>query len=192
MYTYGYPGPDRSRNLYDSRSTAGGNVLVNNVIPKHLEAVIAKLRETGVQIIEGGESLRIVSSGELKSVSIKTLVYPGFPTDLQQPATSLLTTAKGTGIVTETIFNGRFKHIDELKRMGANIKVEGRAAIIYGVEKLTGAEVVASDLRAGASLVVAALMAEGETEIENIQFIDRGYDKLEQKLLNLGADIRRE
>ncbi len=173
-------------------AAAGGDVLVNNVIPKHLEAVIAKLKETGVQIIEGGESLRVISSGDLKSVSVKTLVYPGFPTDLQQPISSLLTTARGTGIVTETIFDGRFKHMDELKRMGANIKVEGRVAVIHGVEKLTGAKVIASDLRGGASLVVAALMAKGETEIENVQFIDRGYALLEEKLLNLGADVTRE
>ena len=173
-------------------AAAGGDVLVNNVIPKHLEAVIAKLKEMGVQIIEGGESLRVISSGDLKSVSVKTLVYPGFPTDLQQPISSLLTTAKGTGIVTETIFDGRFKHMDELKRMGANIKVEGRVAVIHGVEKLTGAKVIASDLRGGASLVVAALMAKGETEIENVQFIDRGYALLEEKLLNLGADVTRE
>lgn len=173
-------------------AAAGGDVLVNNVIPKHLEAVIAKLKETGVQVVEGGESLRVISSGDLKSVSVKTLVYPGFPTDLQQPISSLLTTAKGTGIVTETIFDGRFKHMDELKRMGANIKVEGRVAVIHGVEKLTGARVIASDLRGGASLVVAALMAKGETEIENVQFIDRGYAQLEEKLLNLGADVTRE
>ena len=173
-------------------AAAGGDVLVNNVIPKHLEAVIAKLKEMGVQIIEGGESLRVISSGDLKSVSVKTLVYPGFPTDLQQPISSLLTTARGTGIVTETIFDGRFKHMDELKRMGANIKVEGRVAVIHGVEKLTGAKVIASDLRGGASLVVAALMAKGETEIENVQFIDRGYALLEEKLLNLGADVTRE
>lgn len=173
-------------------AAAGGDVSINNVIPKHLEAVIAKLKETGVQVTERGESIRITSSRKLKSVSIKTLVYPGFPTDLQQPMSSLLTTAKGTGTVTETIFDRRFKHIDELKRMGADIKVEGRIAIIHGVEKLMGAEVVASDLRAGASLVVAALMAEGETKIENVQFIDRGYAQLEQKLLNLGANIRRE
>ena len=173
-------------------AAAGGDVLVNNVIPKHLEAVIAKLKEMGVQIIEGGESLRVISSGDLKSVSVKTLVYPGFPTDLQQPISSLLTTARGTGIVTETIFDGRFKHMDELKRMGANIKVEGRVAVIHGVEKLTGAKVIASDLRGGAALVVAALMAKGETEIENVQFIDRGYALLEEKLLNLGADVTRE
>ncbi len=173
-------------------SAVGGDVLIDNVILKHLESIVAKLRETGVRIEEKGDSLRIISSGNLKSVSIKTLVYPGFPTDLQQPMSSLLTTAEGTGIVTETIFDGRFKHIDELKRMGANIKVEGGAAIIHGVEKLTGARVVASDLRAGASLVIAALMAEGETEIENVQYIDRGYDRLEQKLLKLGADIERD
>ena len=173
-------------------AAAGGDVLVNNVIPKHLEAVIAKLKETGVQVVERGESLRVISSGDLKSVSVKTLVYPGFPTDLQQPISSLLTTAKGTGIVTETIFDGRFKHMNELKRMGANIKVEGRVAVIHGVEKLTGARVIASDLRGGASLVVAALMAEGETEIENVQFIDRGYARLEEKLSNLGADVTRE
>ncbi|MBU5676365.1 UDP-N-acetylglucosamine 1-carboxyvinyltransferase [Alkaliphilus sp. MSJ-5] len=173
-------------------AAAGGNVLIDNVIPKHLEAITAKLKEMGVNVIENGESLRIISSGNLKNVSIKTLVYPGFPTDLQQPMSSLLTTAKGTGIVTETIFEGRFKHVDELKRMGANIKVEGRVAVIHGVKNLTGAKVVASDLRAGASLVVAGLMAKGETEIENVQYIDRGYDQLEQKLISLGAKVRRE
>ncbi|QUH19274.1 UDP-N-acetylglucosamine 1-carboxyvinyltransferase [Alkaliphilus sp. B6464] len=173
-------------------AAAGGDVLIDNVIPKHLEAITAKLKEMGVNIIENGESLRIISSGNLKNVSIKTLVYPGFPTDLQQPMSSLLTTAKGTGIVAETIFEGRFKHVDELKRMGANIKVEGRVAVIHGVKNLTGAKVVASDLRAGASLVVAGLMAKGETEIENVQYIDRGYDQLEQKLISLGAKVRRE
>lgn len=173
-------------------AAAGGDVLVDNVIPKHLEAITAKLKEMGVKVIENGESLRIISSGKLKSVSIKTLVYPGFPTDLQQPMSSLLTTAIGTGIVTETIFEGRFKHVDELKRMGANIKVEGRVSIIQGVEKLSGAKVAASDLRAGASLVIAGLMANGETEIENVHYIDRGYEQLEQKLISLGASIRRE
>jgi len=173
-------------------AAAGGDVLVDNVIPKHLEAITAKLKEMGVNIIENGESIRIISSGNLKNVSIKTLVYPGFPTDLQQPMSSLLSTAEGTGIVAETIFEGRFKHVDELKRMGANIKVEGRVAVIHGVKNLTGAKVSASDLRAGASLVVAALMAKGETEIENVQYIDRGYDQLEKKLIGLGANVRRE
>ena len=173
-------------------AAAGGDVLVDNVIPKHLEAVTAKLKEMGVTIIENGESLRIISSGKLKNASIKTLVYPGFPTDLQQPMSSLLSTARGTGIVTETIFEGRFKHVDELKRMGADIKVDGRVAVIQGVENLTGAKVTASDLRAGASLVVAGLMAKGETEIENVQYIDRGYDMLVEKLISLGASVRRE
>lgn len=172
-------------------AAAGGDVIIDNIIPKHLDSITAKLKEMGVKVIEDGESLRIISTGQLKNVSIKTLVYPGFPTDLQQPMSSLLSTAKGTGIVTETIFEGRFKHVDELKRMGANIKVEGRVAIVQGVEKLSGAKVSASDLRAGASLVIAGLMAEGSTEIENIQYIDRGYEDLENKLINLGADIIR-
>lgn len=173
-------------------AAAGGDVLIDNVIPKHLEAITAKLKEMGVKVTENGDSIRIVSSKELKNVSIKTLVYPGFPTDLQQPMSSLLTTAKGTGIVAETIFEGRFKHVDELKRMGANIKVEGRIAVVEGVKGLTSATVSASDLRAGASLVIAGLMAEGETEIENVQYIDRGYEDLEAKLIGLGANVRRE
>ncbi|KAB3532177.1 UDP-N-acetylglucosamine 1-carboxyvinyltransferase [Alkaliphilus serpentinus] len=168
-----------------------GDVLINNVIPKHLEAITAKLKEMGVEVIENGESLRIVANNPLRSVSVKTLVYPGFPTDLQQPMTSLLTTASGNSMVTETIYDGRFKYVDELKRMGANIKVEGRAAVVYGVEKLTGAKVSASDLRAGAALVVAGLIADGITEIENVHFIDRGYDNLHEKLISLGAKIRR-
>lgn len=173
-------------------AAAGGDVLIDNVIPKHLEAITAKLKEMGVKVTENGDSIRIVSSKELKNVSIKTLVYPGFPTDLQQPMSSLLTTAKGTGIVAETIFEGRFKHVDELKRMGANIKVEGRIAVVEGVKGLTSAKVSASDLRAGASLVIAGLMAEGETEIENVHYIDRGYENLEAKLIGLGANVRRE
>ncbi|ABW20310.1 UDP-N-acetylglucosamine 1-carboxyvinyltransferase [Alkaliphilus oremlandii] len=173
-------------------AAAGGDVLIDNVIPKHLDAITAKLKEMGVTVIENGESLRVISSGRLKSVGIKTLVYPGFPTDLQQPMSSLLSTAEGTGIVTETIFEGRFKHVDELKRMGADIKVDGRVAVIHGVENLTGAKVSASDLRAGASLIVAGLAAKGETEIENVHYIDRGYDQLEQKLISLGASIRRK
>ncbi|KAB3530211.1 UDP-N-acetylglucosamine 1-carboxyvinyltransferase [Alkaliphilus pronyensis] len=168
-----------------------GDVIINNVIPKHLEAITAKLKEMGVDVIENGESLRVVASNTLKSVSVKTLVYPGFPTDLQQPMTSLLTKAKGNSIVTETIYDGRFKYVDELKRMGANIKVEGRAAVIYGVNRLSGAKVSACDLRAGAALVVAGLVADGVTEIENVHYIDRGYDKLHEKLQGLGAKIKR-
>ncbi|MCC5909419.1 MAG: UDP-N-acetylglucosamine 1-carboxyvinyltransferase [Clostridiaceae bacterium] len=172
-------------------AATGGDVIVNNVIPKHLEAVTAKLREMGVKITEEGDALHVVASHPLKNVNIKTLVYPGFPTDLQQPMSSLLTVAKGTGIVTETIFEGRFKHVDELKRMGANMKVEGRVAVVEGVEGLMGAKVAASDLRAGAALVVAGLIAEGETEIENVHYIKRGYDRIYEKLQNLGAEIRK-
>jgi len=171
-------------------AATGGKVLVKNIIPKHLEAITAKLKEMGVEITENGDSLLVTSKKVLKNVNVKTLVYPGFPTDLQQPMSSLLATAKGTGIISETIFEGRFKHIDELKRMGANIRVEGRAAVIQGVEKLLGAKVIATDLRAGAALVVAGLVAEGITEIENIHYIQRGYDGLCEKLTALGANIK--
>ncbi|GAB6085829.1 UDP-N-acetylglucosamine 1-carboxyvinyltransferase [Alkaliphilus crotonatoxidans] len=172
-------------------AATGGDVTLTNVIPKHLEAITAKLKEMGVEIIENGDSLRVVANRPLRNINVKTLVYPGFPTDLQQPMSSLLTVAKGTGMVTETIFEGRFKHVDELKRMGADIKVEGRVAVIQGVKKLMGAKVCASDLRAGAALLVAGLMAEGETEIENVHFIERGYDKFEEKLISLGGRLRR-
>lgn len=168
-----------------------GDVVLNNVIPKHLEAITAKLKEMGVEVVENGESIRVAANQPLKNINVKTLVYPGFPTDLQQPMSSLLTIASGTSVVTETIFEGRFKHVDELKRMGASIKVEGRAAIINGVDRLMGAKVSASDLRAGAALVIAGLVAEGETEIENVHYVDRGYDHLEEKLINLGARVRR-
>lgn len=172
-------------------AATGGDVTLTNVIPKHLEAITAKLKEMGVEIIENGDSLRVVANRPLRNINVKTLVYPGFPTDLQQPMSSLLTVAKGTGMVTETIFEGRFKHVDELKRMGADIKVEGRVAVIQGVKKLMGAKVCASDLRAGAALLVAGLMAEGETEIENVHYIERGYDKFEEKLISLGGRLRR-
>ncbi len=172
-------------------AATGGDVVIDNVIPKHLEAITAKLKEMGVEVIEDGDSLRVKSSRDLKNVSIKTLVYPGFPTDLQQPMSSLLTIAKGTGIVTETIFEGRFKHVDELKRMGADIKVEGRVAVIQGVNQLMGAKVSASDLRAGAALLIAGLIAEGETEIENVHYIERGYDNVVEKLTSLGAVIKK-
>ncbi|SET01350.1 UDP-N-acetylglucosamine 1-carboxyvinyltransferase [Natronincola peptidivorans] len=172
-------------------AATGGDVLISNIIPKHLEAITAKLREMGVEVVENGESLRVKATKPLKNINVKTLVYPGFPTDLQQPMSSLLTIASGTGVITETIFEGRFKHVDELKRMGANIKVEGRVAVIQGVEKLLGAKVSASDLRAGAALVVAALAAQGETEIENVHYIHRGYTGLCDKLTSLGAIIKK-
>lgn len=170
----------------------GEDVLIDNVIPQHLEPVIAKLREMGVDIEEGEEHLRVRKSDNLTAVDIKTLVYPGFATDLQQPFTALLTKAEGTSIVTDTIYSARFKHADELRRMNAKIKVEGSSAIIYGPTKLQGAKVRASDLRAGASLIIAGLMAEGITEISGIEHIERGYENLTDKLANLGAKIWKE
>ncbi|MFC7371561.1 UDP-N-acetylglucosamine 1-carboxyvinyltransferase [Fictibacillus iocasae] len=171
----------------------GQQVTIDNVIPLHLESLIAKLREMGVAIETMDDQVLVHSSHRpLKSVDIKTLVYPGFPTDLQQPFTSLLTRAEGTSIVTDTIYSARFKHIDELRRMGANVKVEGRSSIINGPARLEGAKVKASDLRAGAALVVAGLMAEGVTEISGLEHIDRGYESLVDKLTGLGAKIWRE
>lgn len=170
----------------------GGDVTIGNVIPKHLDSITAKLVEMGVEVQENGDSIRVISKGKPKSVDIKTLPYPGFPTDLQQPMTSLLTVADGTSMVTESIWEGRFKHVDELKRMGANIKVEGRVAVIEGTNMLTGARVSATDLRAGAALVIAGLLAQGETEVLNLFHIDRGYENIEGKLRKLGAEIRRD
>lgn len=168
-----------------------GDILIRNIIPTHLESVSAKLREMGVEVTEYEDSLRVRSLGKTKAVNIKTMPYPGFPTDMQQPMSVLLAISEGTGIVTESIFESRFKYLDELKRMGANIKVEGRVAIIEGVNKLTGAPVYATDLRAGAAMVVAGLAAEGKTLISNVNYIDRGYERLEEKLINLGAKVRR-
>ncbi|SDZ45061.1 UDP-N-acetylglucosamine 1-carboxyvinyltransferase [Evansella caseinilytica] len=172
-------------------SAVGNSVLIDNVIPDHVESLSAKLREMGVTVEEADDQIYI-RGGELRSVDVKTLVYPGFPTDLQQPFTSFLTKADGSSMVTDTIYNARFKHIDELRRMGANIKVEGRSALINGGTRLQGAKVKASDLRAGAALVVAGLMADGVTEITGVEHIDRGYGQLEEKLIGLGAMIWRE
>lgn len=170
----------------------GQSVIIDNIIPDHVESLSAKLREMGVDIQEADDQILIQGHHGLKPVDVKTLVHPGFPTDLQQPITSLLTQAEGVSMVTDTIYNARFKHIDELRRMGANIKVEGRSALINGGTPLQGAKVRASDLRAGASLVVAGLMAEGVTEITGVEHIDRGYGGLEEKLKGLGAKIWRE
>jgi UDP-N-acetylglucosamine 1-carboxyvinyltransferase len=171
----------------------GQEVLIDNVIPLHLESLIAKFREMGIRVETNNDQIWIVGGQkELKAVDIKTLVYPGFPTDLQQPFTSLLTKSSGTSVVTDTIYSARFKHIDELRRMGAKIKVEGRSAIVSGPTKLQGAKVKASDLRAGAALVAAGLIAEGVTEVTGLEHIDRGYSQLEEKLTSLGATIWRE
>jgi UDP-N-acetylglucosamine 1-carboxyvinyltransferase len=173
-------------------AAVGEGLLIDNVIPEHLESLIAKLREMGVKIEESDEQVFITSPEKLKAVDIKTLVYPGFPTDLQQPFTALLTRAEGSAVVTDTIYGARFKHIDELRRMNANIKVEGRSAIINGPVQLQGAKVKASDLRAGAALVIAGLMAEGITEVTGLEHIDRGYSHIVEKLQGLGATVWRE
>jgi UDP-N-acetylglucosamine 1-carboxyvinyltransferase len=173
-------------------AAAGEGVIIDNVIPQHLESLTAKLREMGVEIETSDDQVFVPKSYGLKPVDIKTLVYPGFATDLQQPFTSLLSRANGTAVVTDTIYSARFKHIDELRRMNASIKVESSSAIISGPVQLHGAKVKASDLRAGAALVVAGLMAEGVTEITGLEHIDRGYTCLVEKLSGLGARIWRE
>ncbi|MGL4818507.1 MAG: UDP-N-acetylglucosamine 1-carboxyvinyltransferase [Bacilli bacterium] len=170
----------------------GEDVLIENIIPEHLESVIAKLKEAGANLEVFEDACRVRRSPSLRAVDVKTLVYPGFPTDLQQPFTALLTQAEGTSMVTDTIYSGRFKHIDELRRMNAEVMVEGRSAIIRGTKGLQSANVRAYDLRGGACLLIAGLAAEGTTEIAGLEHIDRGYEDLEAKLIGLGAQIRRE
>lgn len=170
-----------------------GDVMVTNIIPKHMESLSAKLEEMGVGVEEYDEAIRIyVDKPELKRANVKTQPYPGFPTDLQPQMLTLLTVAKGTSIMKENVWDNRFKYIDELNRMGANVNVEGKdVAIVEGGSRLTGAPVCATDLRAGAAMVIAALIADGVTEIYNLQYIDRGYENLEEKLRTLGAQITR-
>lgn len=169
-----------------------GDVLIKNVIPKHLEAITAKLVEIGTEVEEFDDAVRVVASKRLVHTNIKTLPYPGFPTDMQQVMATLLSVAEGTSIVTETIFENRFMYVDELTRMGACIRVvEGNSAVIEGVEKLTGATVRALDLRCGAALVIAGLMADGYTAVEHIEYVERGYEKMVQKLCELGAAIEK-
>lgn len=168
-----------------------GDVTVKNLIPKHMESLSAKLIEMGVNVEEGDDFIRVSVTNPLKAVNVKTLPYPGFPTDLQPQMSALLSVVEGTSIITESVWDNRFQYIDELKRLGADIKVEGRVAVIKGIKKLSGAQVCATDLRAGAGLVLAALAAEGETTISNLQYIDRGYEAIEKKLGGLGADIKR-
>ena len=169
----------------------GGDVIVRNLIPKHMESLSAKLLEMGVNVEEGDDCIRVSVTNPLKAVNVKTLPYPGFPTDLQPQMSALLSVVKGTSIITESVWDNRFQYIDELKRLGADINVEGRVAVIKGIKNLSGAQVCATDLRAGAGLVLAALAAEGETTISNLQYIDRGYEAIEKKLNALGADIKR-
>lgn len=172
-------------------AAAGGNVLVKNVIPKHLEATTAKLLEVGCQVEEFDDSVRVISDRHLKHTQVTTLPYPGFPTDMQPQMAVLLGIAEGTSTVTESIFENRFKYVDELTRMGADIKVESNIAIISGVKRYTGARVNAPDLRAGAALVIAGLAAEGITVVDDIYYIQRGYEALEEKLTKIGAKIAR-
>ena len=171
----------------------GGDIIVENVITSHIKPVIAKLKEAGCEVIEKVDSVRVIASGKkLKAIDIKTLPYPGFPTDMQAQFMALMSVLKGNNVAIETVFENRFMHVDELKRMGAQIKIDGRSAIIEGVDSLTSAPVKASDLRAGAALVLAGLVAEGTTEIGNIYHIDRGYENIEEKFTKLGAIIYRE
>ena len=172
-------------------AAAGGNVLVKNVIPKHLEATTAKLLEVGCQVEEFDDSVRVISDGHLRHTQVTTLPYPGFPTDMQPQMAVLLGIAEGTSTVTESIFENRFKYVDELTRMGADIKVESNIAIISGVKRYTGARVNAPDLRAGAALVIAGLAAEGITVVDDIYYIQRGYEHFEKKLQGLGAVIEK-
>ncbi|NFQ63349.1 UDP-N-acetylglucosamine 1-carboxyvinyltransferase [Clostridium botulinum] len=166
-------------------------IKINGVIEEHLKPIIAKLTEMGVDIKIKGETAIVDGRKILNPVDIKTMPYPGFPTDMQAQMMALLATIKGTSIITETIFENRFMHVSEMKRMGADVKIDGRSAVIEGVNKLTGTEVKATDLRAGAALILCALAAEGKTEITDVYHIDRGYVKIEEKLNKLGANIRR-
>ena len=168
-----------------------GDVMIKNVIPKHLESITAKLEKIGVDIEEFDDSIRVSVNGPMVKTSVKTLPHPGFPTDMQPQMTTLLTLAEGTSIVTEGVWDNRFKYVDELRRMGADISVDGKVAVVEGLGHLTGAPVKATDLRAGAALVIAGLAAEGVTEIEDIYHIERGYEEIVDKLRALGADIRK-
>lgn len=168
-----------------------GDVTVKNVIPKHLESISAKLLEIGCEVKESDDAVRVVASKPLRSTHVKTLPYPGFPTDMQPQIAVALGLSGGTSIVTESIFENRFKYVDELTKMGGNVKVEGNTAIIVGVSKYTAANIVAPDLRAGAALVMAGLAAEGFTTVEDIHYIERGYEDFPQKLRSLGAQIEK-
>ena len=167
----------------------GGDVLIRNVIPKHMDCISGKLREMGVSIIESGDTIRVVRNGPLRRTNFKTLPYPGFPTDMQPQVSTVLCLAEGTSVVTEGVWDNRYKYVDELSKMGAKIKVDGRVAIIEGVTSLSGAPIRAMDLRAGAALVIAGLCATGVTEIDGVNYIERGYESIIEKLRGVGADI---
>lgn len=168
-----------------------GDILIQNVIPKHLEPITSKLRKMGVDVVEYDDAVRVTYTGEMQKCNIKTLPHPGFPTDMQPQITALLCLAQGTSIVTEGVWDNRFRYVDELRRMGANISVDGRVAVVEGIGAFNGAPVKAVDLRAGAAMVIAALSTDGVTEIEDIFHVERGYEDIEQKLRSLGADVKK-
>lgn len=172
-------------------AAAGGDVMIRNVIPKHLECITAKLSEMGVTIEEFDDAVRVTRGARLLKTNIKTMPYPGFPTDMQPQMTTLLSMADGTSVVTEGVWDNRFRYVDELKRLGAVIQVDGKVAIVEGVDCLTGAPIRACDLRAGAAMVIAGLAAHGTTVVEDITHIERGYENIVEKLTQVGADIRR-
>lgn len=167
----------------------GGDVTVNNIIPKHMESISAKLEEVGCTVLEYDDSIRVIGSSKIKPTNIMTLPYPGFPTDMQPQITALLGLSSGTSMVVESIFDNRFKYVDELVRMGAGIRVEGNVAVVTGISKYSAAEITAPDLRAGAALVLAGLAADGITTVDEIEFIQRGYENFEKKLQGIGATI---
>lgn len=173
-------------------AATGGDVVIENVVSSHLQPVIAKLREAGARVEEYDDKLRVTSDGKIKAVDIKTLPYPGFPTDMQAQFMAMLSVSDGTSIIHETIFENRFMHANELARMGVDVKIEGSSAVLKGRSRLSGAKVKATDLRAGAALIIAGMLAEGETEITEVYHIRRGYANIVEKLQNLGANIRYE
>ena len=172
-------------------AAVGGDVTVENVIPKHLDCITAKLREMGARVTEFDDSIRVEADRRLRRSNVKTMPYPGFPTDIQAPFTALSSVAEGTSVFVENIFENRYRHVPELIRLGASIKVEGRVAVVQGVPALSGARVCAGELRGGAALVTAALAAEGTSEISGVCYIDRGYESIEKTLRSVGADISR-
>jgi UDP-N-acetylglucosamine 1-carboxyvinyltransferase len=185
--------PDRieAGTLMVAAAITGGDVLVQHAVPEHLEAVVLKLREAGCTITAEQGGLRVKGPKVIQAVDVKTTEHPGFPTDMQAQLMGLMTVAQGTSVISESIFENRFMHVPELHRMGADITIEGHTAVVKGVRKLSGAPVMATDLRASASLILAGLRAEGKTEVARVYHLDRGYERLERKLRGLGADIRR-
>lgn len=172
-------------------AATGGDVLIKNVIPKHLESITNKLVKAGAVITEFDDSIRVQRVDEIKAIALKTMPHPGFPTDMQPQMTAMLTLANGTSVITEGVWDDRFRYAYELSRLGANIQVDGKVAVVQGVEAMTGAPVKATDLRAGAAMVIAALMSQGSTEIEDIYHIERGYEDVQEKFRSLGARIKR-